>query len=137
MSATFVRAFSISARSSGETAAEKDNMTKLQPFHDASSPAKIEAFPSTRMSTIEAAAVDVPAADSKDAILLFAACKASPARCKGRSNCSSRSSETIVIQLRNNVPKSLHATLLRYRGREITIALLLEPLSRHRMHDHE
>ena len=48
-----------------------------------------------------------PAADSKDAILLFAACNALPARCKDRSNCSSRSSVTIVIQLKNNVPKSL------------------------------
>ena len=88
------------------------------------------------MSTIEAAVVDVPAADSKDAILSFAACNALPARCKDRSNCSSRSSETIVIQVKNNRPKSLHATLLRYHVREFTIALLLKPLSRHRMHDH-
>ena len=82
MSSTLVLAFSINARSSGETAAEKDNMTKLQLFHDASSPAKIEGFPSTRMSTIEAAEVVVPAAVSKDAILLFAACNALPARCR-------------------------------------------------------
>ena len=65
------------------------------------------------MPTIEAAAVDVPTADSEDAILLFAACNALPARCENRSNCSSRSSETIVIQLKNNIQKSLHATLLR------------------------
>ena len=69
MSSAVLRAFSISARSSGETAAEKDSMTKLQLFHDASSPAKIEGFPSTRISTIEAAEVVVPAAVSKDEIL--------------------------------------------------------------------
>ena len=69
MSATLVRAFSINARSSGETAAEKDNMTKLQLFHDVSSPAKIEGFPSTRMSTIETAEVVVSAAVSKEATL--------------------------------------------------------------------
>ena len=45
---------SIRARSSDETAAEKDSMTKFQLFHDASSPAKLEGFPSERMSTIEA-----------------------------------------------------------------------------------
>ena len=54
MSSAVVLAFSIRARSSGETAAEKDSMTKLQLFHDASSPTKLEGFPSTRMSTIEA-----------------------------------------------------------------------------------
>ena len=38
---------------------EKDNVTKLQLFHNASSPAKLEGFPSTRMSTIEADGVVV------------------------------------------------------------------------------
>ena len=33
-----------------------------------------------------------------------------------------------MIQLKNNIPKSLHATLLRYHVRVFTIALLLKPL---------
>ena len=54
MSSAVVLAFSSRARSSGETAAEKDNMTKLQLFHDASSPAKSGAHacrPSRQMSS--------------------------------------------------------------------------------------
>ena len=54
MYSAVVLAFSIRVRSSGETAAEKGSMTKHQLFHDASSPAKLKGFPSTRMSTIEA-----------------------------------------------------------------------------------
>ena len=71
-----------------ETAAEKDGMTKLQLFHDASSPANSEGFPSTRMSTIEAV--------SRVVILWFAACSALPAWCTARSNCSSRSSDVAI-----------------------------------------
>ena len=50
-------------------------MTKLQLFHDASSAAKLEGFPSTRMSTIEAEGVVVtgvagaPADASRVAVL--------------------------------------------------------------------
>ena len=45
MSVAAVLAFSIGERRSGETAAEKGSMTKLQLFHDASSPAKLKGFP--------------------------------------------------------------------------------------------
>ena len=44
MSEAEVLAFSIRARRSGETAAEKDSMTKLQLFRDVSSRAKLEVF---------------------------------------------------------------------------------------------
>ena len=54
MSSAVILAFSIRARSAGETAAKKDSMTKLLLFHDASSQAKLEGFPSTHMWTIEA-----------------------------------------------------------------------------------
>ena len=91
MSSVVVLAFSIRARSSGGTAAEEDNTTKFQLFHDASSPTKSEGFSSTRMSTIEADGVVVaggvvaaPAAVSSVAILYFAACSAVPA-CYDRS----------------------------------------------------
>ena len=74
MSSAVVLASLIRAHSSGETAAEKDSMTKLQLFHDASSPSKLEGFPSTRVSTIEAdeavvaGGVGAPAAVSRVAI---------------------------------------------------------------------
>ena len=103
MSLAFVLAFPIRASSSGETAAVKDNMTKLQLFHDASN---LEGLPSTRVLTLEAdgvvVAVGVPAADSKVAFLKFAAL---PACCGDRSNYSSRSSDVVnVTRFQSNKP---------------------------------
>ena len=117
MSSAVVLAFSIR-----ETVAEKDSMTKLQLFHDASSPAKLEGFRrflSTRMSTIEADEVVVtgvagtPAAVSRAAIVYFAACSAVPACCSACSSCSSRSSDVAIVSRIQSKPTPQYATRLR------------------------